>query len=101
MGSAISARARLPCEAACYPARVPDEALTLLTLTVLGALWLTSHVLLLLSAARSEKLRPWLRWLALLPPATPVLGFVAGQRLLGVLWLVLGVVYAALRISSS
>lgn len=80
---------------------MPSEAFTLLLLTVLGALWLVSHVLLLLAAARSDKLHPALRLLALLPPATPVLGYLAGKRTLGVTWAVLGTVYAVLRLSST
>jgi hypothetical protein len=72
--------------------------LTLLTsLIVVGAGWVLVHLMLLARTTRAARLSNRLRLLAWLPPATPLVGWVAGARALGVLWLVQALLYAWLH----
>jgi hypothetical protein len=68
----------------------------LLALVLSGAAWLTLHLMLLIRAAGAKALRPGLRALALLPPATPAVAWMAGSRALPVLWTAVGAAYLAL-----
>jgi hypothetical protein len=70
----------------------------LLALVVIGAGLLVVHVLLMLRLARAQRLPLPVRLLGLLPPATPVVGWLAGARRLAVAWGVFGLVYAALLV---
>jgi hypothetical protein len=67
----------------------------LLALVVIGAGLLVVHVLLMLRVARAA-LPARVRWLGLLPPATPIVGWVAGARGLVVAWGLQCLVYGAL-----
>jgi hypothetical protein len=73
-----------------------DDLGALLLLIVAGAAWLVVHVRLLMRVAR-EPSRGRLRWLAILPPATPVIGWLCGARVLAALWGTFGLIYLALR----
>ena len=68
----------------------------LLALILGGAAWLAIHLMLLIRAAGARRLHPGLRALALLPPATPAVAWMAGSRSLAVAWGVAGAVYLAL-----
>ncbi len=68
----------------------------LLALVLNGAVWLVLHVMLLIRAAGAKRLRLAVRALALLPPATPVVAWAAGNRVLPVLWALVGCAYLAL-----
>jgi hypothetical protein len=65
-------------------------------LVVIGAGLLVVHVLLMLRVARARGLPVRLRLLGLLPPATPIVGWVAGARGLVVAWGLHCVVYGVL-----
>ena len=56
------------------------------------------HVLLLSAPSRSRELPRAQRWLALLPPLTPIMGWRAGARVLTSLWGVIVLAYCLLRI---
>jgi hypothetical protein len=73
------------------------ELTLLLSLIAVGAGWLVVHVLLLARAARSDRLDKRIRLLAWLPPATPVVGWMAGARVLATLWALQAAVYVWLR----
>ena len=73
------------------------ELTLLLALIVVGAGWLLVHAMLLVRSVRAAQLSRALRWLAWLPPATPVIGWLAGARVLGALWAVHAVAYIWLR----
>lgn len=74
-----------------------DQEALLSSLIALGALWLFVHARLLARCLRARELSPGLRLLALLPIATPILGWRAGSRLLCALWLACCLLYAWLR----
>jgi hypothetical protein len=69
----------------------------LLTLIILGAGWLFVHVLLLARCLRAPGLSRGFRLLALLPVATPVVGWYAGARVLSAIWIGCGVLYTGLQ----
>lgn len=73
-----------------------DDLVTLLVLIAVGAGWLVAHVRLLMRVARSPRAGA-LRWLAILPPATPIVGWLCGARLLSGIWAAWGLLYVALR----
>lgn len=74
------------------------EALALLAAVVLlFAAFLVAHVALLATIVRSEVARHW-KWLALIPPLTPVAGWLAKKRAATLTWIVLLVGYGALRL---
>lgn len=74
------------------------EALALLAAAVLlFAAFLVAHVALLVTIVRSEVRRHW-KWLALVPPLTPVAGWLAKKRAATLTWVVLLVGYGALRL---
>ena len=72
----------------------------LLALVLSGAVWLTLHLLLIIRAAGARRLGLGVRALALLPPATPVVAWAAGNRVLPVLWVLVGCAYLALWLAS-
>ncbi len=74
------------------------EALTLLAAVVLlFATFLVTHAALFVMIVRSEVARHW-KWLALIPPLTPVAGWLAKKRAATLTWVVLLVGYGALRL---
>jgi hypothetical protein len=73
-----------------------DTAL-LLALTGLGALLGVLHIALWLRTLRSPAAPAPLRWLAILPPITVLVGFRCGARWHSVLWCVVAVAYLVLR----
>lgn len=74
-----------------------DELALLVSLIAVGAAWLLVHLMLLVRALRAPGLSRGLRALSLLPPATPVVGWLAGARVRSALWAGLGATYAMLR----
>jgi len=73
------------------------ELALFLSLIVVAACWLLLHVLLLRRALRADVLSRRVRLLAWLPPATPVVGWLAGARTLSLLWAGNALAYALLR----
>jgi len=65
-------------------------------LVVVGAGLLVVQVLLMLRVLRAGRLPVHIRLLGLLPPATPIVGWVAGARGLVVAWGLHCLVYGAL-----
>ena len=76
---------------------VTGEAWLLLSWTLIGAAWLVVHVVTVWLSLRAADLRLRLRLVALLPPAAPVVAWVAGRRVAPVLWGGLLLAYAVLR----
>jgi hypothetical protein len=74
-----------------------DQEALLTSWITLGALWLFVHALLLARCLRARGLSPWLRLLALVPIATPIIAWRRGSRLLAGVWLAVGLLYAWLR----
>lgn len=70
----------------------------LLALVLIGAGLLVVHVLLMLRVVRAARLPLRVRLLGLLPPATPIVGWLAGARGLVVAWGLHCLVYAALLV---
>jgi hypothetical protein len=66
-------------------------------LVVSGAAWVWLHIALLVYVLRDRRLGLGWRCAALLPPATPLVGFHAGALTLTGLWCVFGAVYLVLR----
>lgn len=73
------------------------DTVLLLALIVSGAAWLVVHVFLSLRAWRLPNLPPVLRWLAWLPPLTPVAGFMGGAVVWAFVWCLIGATYVVLR----
>jgi ABC-type amino acid transport system permease subunit len=73
------------------------ELTLLLTLIAVGAGWALVHLMLLARASRAQRLSGRLRLIAWLPPATPVVAWLAGARALPILWLAHAVLYVWLR----
>ena len=73
------------------------ETVIFVALVVVGAGWPLVHVALLIRTARAPGLRFGMRLLAWLPPATPIVSWRAGARVLPVLWIVNAAIYVALR----
>jgi hypothetical protein len=73
------------------------ELTLLISLIAVGAGWVLVHLMLLVRTTRAARLSTRLRLLAWLPPATPVVGWAAGARALGILWLVHALLYFWLR----
>lgn len=68
----------------------------LLTLVVVAAAWLVAHAAVMIAALRNGgRARRW-RMLAWLPPAAPVLAWLAGGKARSVVWAALGVTYGLL-----
>jgi hypothetical protein len=65
-------------------------------LVVIGAGLLVVQVLLMWRVVRAGRLSARVRWLGLLPPATPIVGWAAGARGLAVAWGLHCVVYGVL-----
>jgi hypothetical protein len=76
---------------------VSRDAVLLSLLIVSGAVLVVLHVALLLRALRARQLAGWMRAIALVPLATPVVGWRAGARKLCVAWGACGLLYGALR----
>ena len=68
-----------------------------LALVATSTAWAVLHLSLGVSASRHRALPAVLRALALLPPVTPVAGFMAGARVRAVLWVLIGGAYLVLR----
>ncbi len=64
---------------------------------VLGAAVLLVHLATVWVTVRSEVAAPW-KWLALVPPLTPVAAWRAGKRKASGAWIGLVVAYATVRI---
>ncbi|MFW5926290.1 MAG: hypothetical protein ACOCV4_09000 [Myxococcota bacterium] len=75
------------------------SAWMLLTWVLLGAVFLVLHALALWQGLRPGELTARWRWVALFPPATPVVAWVNGARVGPVLWGVVLVTYAILRLA--
>ena len=73
------------------------ELALFLALIAVAASWLFLHVLLLASVLRMHALSSRLRLLAWLPPATPIVAWLAGARGRSLLWAGHALVYAWLR----
>lgn len=73
-----------------------DQAAWLVSVALLGAGFLVVHAMLLIRTARSSLSRLQ-RALAWLPPATPVIGWLAGNRVLSGLWVAQALAYVMLR----
>ncbi len=74
--------------------RVTPKTWLLLAWVVVGMFGLIAHAGVLARALRSRE--PY-RWVALFPPAAPIVAWRAGARLWPLLWLLLVVVYVTLR----
>lgn len=68
----------------------------LLALVVVAAAWLVAHAAVMLAALRNAGVAQRWRMLAWLPPAAPVLAWLAGGKARSVVWTVLGVTYGLL-----
>jgi len=77
---------------------VTGEGWLLLGWVLAGAAWLIVHVAVVWLALSERELSKRLRLLALLPPAAPVVAWAAGRRVAPVLWGVLLLTYAGLRL---
>lgn len=76
----------------------PDLA-RLLAQIVVAAAWALCHLRLLLRTTTTKRrVSLWLRVLVWVPPLTPVVALLAGQRTFPVVWFALAASYAALRI---
>lgn len=76
---------------------MPSGAALLIAWIVTFAGWLFVHVVAITRVLRSPSLEPKTKWIALVPPATPVIAWRGGARVSAVLWVALAVLYAALR----
>jgi hypothetical protein len=80
---------------------VPPSLKALLAAVVLGAAAVVVHLAVWLRVARAaQTTRAW-RWLALVPPLTPIAAWRAGLRGAAVAWCVAVVLYAAVRLLAS
>jgi hypothetical protein len=70
----------------------------LLSWIVVGAAVLVAHAVVFWQVVRARELEAKWRWLALFPPATPVLAWLDGRRVAPVVWAVFVVTYLALRL---
>ncbi|MFW6049600.1 MAG: hypothetical protein ACODAU_00420 [Myxococcota bacterium] len=70
----------------------------LLTWVVVGSVFLVLHVLATWHALRPGELQLRWRWVALLPPATPVVAWLNGARVSPILWAVVLAGYLVLRV---
>lgn len=59
---------------------------------------LVAHVVVFWQVVRARTLAPKWRWGALFPPATPWLAWLDGRRVAPIVWIVLVVLYAVLRL---
>jgi hypothetical protein len=73
------------------------DSQVLVSLVLLGAAFGVLHVSVCLHAMRAPALPAALRWLAWLPPLTPVAGFRCGARVLSLLWCIVVCAYLVLR----
>lgn len=74
----------------------PDEVV-FVALVVTSSAWALLHLSLWVLALRHKSLPVAMRTLAVLPPVTPVAGFMAGARVRAVLWVLIGGAYLVLR----
>lgn len=73
----------------------------LLAWVLVGAVFLVLHVLALWQGLRAGELASRWRWVALVPPATPVVAWINGARVAPVLWGVVLVTYGILRLAGA
>ena len=73
------------------------ELTLLVSLIVVSAGWALVHLRLLVRALRAPRLARGLKLLAWFPPATPIVGWLGGARVMSALWAALALVYAWLR----
>lgn len=73
------------------------QAWLLMSLVLVGALWLLLHAVVLWQSLSARSLAWKWRLLALIPPAAPGVAWAAGRRVAPLLWGVLMVVYLVLR----
>jgi hypothetical protein len=73
------------------------ELTLLLALIFVGGTWLLVHVMLLVRTARTARLASPMKLLAWVPPATPIVGWLGGARVLSALWALHGLLYLWLR----
>jgi hypothetical protein len=73
------------------------ELTLLLALIAVGGTWLLLHLMLLVRTARTTRLTRSMKLLAWVPPATPIVGWLGGARVLSALWAVHGLLYLWLR----
>jgi hypothetical protein len=72
------------------------DAAVLLAMVLVGAAWLLLHLVLFARIVRARRVAVWLRPLALLPPLTPVAGFMSALWLSSSLWILLCAAYLVL-----
>lgn len=77
-----------------------STAWLLLSWILVGAAFLFVHLVAVFQALRARGLRLWVRLLAFVPPAAPVLAWVAGARVVPVLWCAILVTYVVLRLQA-
>ena len=84
--------------AACYERPVPPSLKALIAVVVLGAAAVVVHLAVWRRVARAESTtRAW-RWLALVPPLTPLAAWRSGLRGAAVAWVVAVGLYVAARL---
>ncbi len=69
----------------------------LVTMTIVLAAWLVTHVALVIATVRTEALSARERWVSLIPPLTPWIAWRAGRKRAATAWACLIVLYVLLR----
>ena len=77
-----------------------SDLLLLIAQILVSAAWGLCHLRILLRTVTKPRVHIALRVLAIVPPATPVVGFLAGQRPFAVVWFALAATYVALRMQA-
>lgn len=75
-----------------------STAWLLLSWILVGAAFLFVHLVAVVQALRARSVRLGVRLLALIPPVAPVLAWIAGRRVVPVLWCAILVTYVVLRL---
>lgn len=81
-----------------YKVPVPGSLWMLISLTVLFAAAVVAHLAVAWVTIRSDEVTPIWKWLAALPPITPVAAWRAQKKAGAIVWVVLVVSYTVLRI---
>lgn len=76
---------------------VPSGASLLIAWIVTFAAWLFVHVIATVRVLRSPSLERRVKWLGMVPVATPFVAWRGGARVSAVLWIALAVLYVVLR----
>ena len=76
---------------------MPLPVTLLVTCVLVLAAWLVTHVMLVVTCVRSTELTQRDRWLSLVPPLAPWLGWRAGRKRTVIGWACLIVLYVSLR----